>query len=170
MSDDVLQYIPALRAYSRALCKNIPNAEDLVQETLLRAIENAHQYQPGTNMRAWLFTIMRNRFMTNCYKSARERTGSDDCVSTHATARVQASQEWHMYVIEMKSALHDLPVHYREAIILVGALGESYLDAARILECDIGTIKSRVSRARSMLREVLEPAGSPRYLTTAPQG
>lgn len=170
MSDDVLQYIPALRAYSRALCKNIPNAEDLVQETLLRAIENVHQYQPGTNMRAWLFTIMRNRFMTNCYKSARERTGSDDCVSTHATARVQASQEWHMYVIEMKSALHDLPVHYREAIILVGALGESYLDAARILECDIGTIKSRVSRARSMLREVLEPAGSPRYLTTAPQG
>lgn len=158
MSDDVLQHIPALRAYSRALCKNVPDAEDLIQETLLRAIEHAHQYRPGTNMRAWLFTIMRNRFMTNCHKSARERTGGADCVSTQATVKVQASQEWHMRAIEMQTALHDLPVHYREAIILVGAFGESYINAARILECDIGTIKSRVSRARSMLREVLEPA------------
>lgn len=158
MSDDVLQHIPALRAYARVLCKNIPNAEDLVQETLLRAIEHAHQYRPGTNMRAWLYTIMRNRFLTDCHKSARERTGGTDCVSTGALSKVQASQEWHMRAIEMQSALNDLPIHYREAIILVGALGESYRAAAQILECDIGTIKSRVSRARSMLREVLEPA------------
>lgn len=158
MYDDVLQYIPALRAYSRALCRNVPDAEDLVQETLLRAIEHVHQYQPGTNMRAWLFTIMRNRFLTNCRKSARERTGSADCVSTSATAKVQAGQEWHMRAVEMQSALQNLPVHYREAIVLVGALGESYINAARILECDIGTIKSRVSRARAMLREVVEPA------------
>lgn len=158
MTDDVLQHIPALRAYSRALCRSIPDAEDLVQETLLRAIEYAHQYRKGTNMRAWLFTIMRNRFMTNCRKSARERTGSADCVSTQASLAVQPDQEWHMRELEMQSMLRDMPVHYREAIILVGALGESYIDAAQILDCDIGTIKSRVSRARSMLRQALEPA------------
>lgn len=158
MSDDVLQHIPALRAYSRALCKSVPDAEDLVQETLLRAIENADKYRPGTNMRAWLFTIMRNRFLTNCHKSARERTGGADCVSTQVAAKTAASQEWHMQALEMQTALHDMPIHYREAIILVGALGESYINAARILKCDIGTIKSRVSRARSMLREMLEPA------------
>ncbi len=158
MSDDILGHIPALRAYSRALCRSVPDAEDLVQETLLRAIENAHRYQPGTNMRAWLFTIMRNRFFTNCRKAARERTGAADCVSSSVRAQVGPGQDDYMQMREMQAALREMPRHYREAIILVGALGESYLNAAQILGCDIGTIKSRVSRARSMLREVLEPA------------
>ena len=152
-SDDVLQHIPALRSYSRALCKNRPNAEDLVQETLLRAIEYAHQYRRGTNMRAWLFTIMRSRFLNSCHISARERTGAVDCVSARPAA--QAAQEWHMRVVETQTVLHDMPPHYREALILVGALGESYLDAARIMNCDIGTVKSRVSRARALLRDAL---------------
>ncbi len=156
MSDDLLQHIAALRTYSRSLCSNIPDAEDLVQETLLRAIEHAGQYRPGTNMRAWLFTIMRNRFLTNCHKSARERTGRTDCVSTRAPARAEAGQEWHMRELETQAVLRDMPLHYREAIILVGALGESYRSAAGILDCDIGTIKSRVSRARSILRKALE--------------
>ncbi|SIT86686.1 sigma-70 family RNA polymerase sigma factor [Pontibaca methylaminivorans] len=154
MEDNVLVYIPALRAYSRSLCKSVPDAEDLVQETLLRAIEYADRYQPGTNMRAWLFTIMRNRFFTNCHKSARERTGSEDCVS--AQPRVKAGQDSHMELMDMKVALRRLPSHYREAVVLV-ALGESYMNAARILDCDIGTIKSRVSRARTLLRNALEP-------------
>ncbi|TRW93065.1 sigma-70 family RNA polymerase sigma factor [Paracoccus sp. M683] len=156
MSDDILGYIPALRAYARALCRSVPDADDLVQETLLRAIENAHRYQPGTNMRAWLLTIMRNRFFTNCQKAARERTGAADCVSL--LPQVKPDQEWHLQAREMAAALRDMPVHYREAIILVGALGESYLDTARILGCDIGTVKSRVNRARALLRKVLEPA------------
>ncbi len=156
MSDDILGHIPALRAYSRALCRSVPDAEDLVQETLLRAIENVHRYRPGTNMRAWLFTIMRNRFFTNCRKSARERTGAADCASL--APQVKPDQEWHLQACELQAALRAMPVHYREAIVLVGALGESYLDASRILDCDIGTIKSRVNRARSMLRRVLEPA------------
>ncbi|MBA4491680.1 sigma-70 family RNA polymerase sigma factor [Paracoccus sp. S1E-3] len=155
MSDDVLAHIPALRAYSRALCRTVAEAEDLVQETLLRAIENAHRYEPGTNMRAWLFTIMRNRFLTNCRKSARERTGAADCAST--VPWVKADQEWHLQARNMWAALERIPLHYREAIILVGVLGESYLDAARILDCDIGTIKSRVNRARAMLRVAVEP-------------
>ncbi|MDS9468853.1 sigma-70 family RNA polymerase sigma factor [Paracoccus sp. MBLB3053] len=155
MKDDILEQIPALRAYSRALCRSVTDAEDLVQETLLRGIEYADSYQQGTNLRAWLFTIMRNRFYTNCRKSAREQTGGVDCVSP--LPQVQPGQEWHMQAIELGAALRDMPTHYREAIILVGAFGESYLDAARILDCDVGTIKSRVNRARQMLRRVLEP-------------
>lgn len=156
MSDDILAHIPALRAYARALCRSVPDADDLVQECLLRAIENAHRYQPGSNMRAWLFTIMRNRFLTNCHKSARERTGAADCAST--IPQVRPGQEWHLQGRELRAALCGMPRHYREAIVLVGALGESYLDAARILDCDIGTVKSRVSRARAILRKTLEPA------------
>lgn len=158
MSADVLQHIPALRAYLRAWCRNIPDAEDPVQETLLRAVEHAAQYRQGANMRARLFAIMRNRFPTNCRKSARERPGAADCVSILAPARVPAGQEWHMHMVDMQAVLRDMPVHYRGAIILVGAPGESCLDAARISGCDTGTVRNRVNRARALLREGLEPA------------
>lgn len=156
MSDDLLHHLPALRAYSRALCRNMIDAEDLLQDTLLRAIQNAHRYQPGTQMRAWLFTIMRNRFLTNCHKAGRERTSAQDCAS--ATPRREAAQEWHMQLRELHRALRALPRHYRDAIILVGVIGESYLQTARLLDCDIGTVKSRVNRARRMLRAALSPA------------
>ena len=155
MSDNVLHHIPALRAYARSLCGRQEDPDDLVQETLLRAIEHADKYQPGTHMRAWLFTIMRNRFYTNVRKSARERTGSDDCASDKPIS--QATQEWHLRHQEMWDQLGRIPVHYREAIVLVSVLGESYIRAAEILECDIGTIKSRVNRARTMLKRALEP-------------
>ncbi|MDS9470199.1 sigma-70 family RNA polymerase sigma factor [Paracoccus sp. MBLB3053] len=156
LKDEIVDQIPALRAYSRCLCRSFSQAEDLVQETLLRAIEYADSFQPGTNLRAWLFTIMRNRFLTNCRKSARELTGGVDCVSDQP--RVEAGQEWYMQAIEVRRVLRDMPAHYRDAIVLVGGFGESYIDAARILDCDIGTIKSRVNRARRILREALEPA------------
>lgn len=155
MSDDVLHHLPALRAYARSLCRRQQDPDDLVQETLLRAIENADKYQPGTHMRAWLFTIMRNRFYTNIRKSARERTGSDDCVSNKPMS--QPTQEWHLRHQEMWDQLARMPAHYREAIVLVSVVGESYIRAAEILECDIGTIKSRVNRARTMLKRALEP-------------
>lgn len=155
MSDNVLHHIPALRAYARSLCRSGQDADDLVQETLLRAIENADRYQPGTHMRAWLFTIMRNRFYTNVRKSARERTGSGDCVSDVPVT--QPAQEWHLRHQELWDQLALMPVHYREALILVSVLGESYVSAARLLECDLGTIKSRVNRARGLLKRAPEP-------------
>lgn len=153
MSDDILSYIPAMRAFARSLCGNAVDADDLVQETLLRALANIHRYQPGTNLRAWLFTIMRNRFLTNSAKRARERTGDTDCVAD--TRSVAPTQEWNLRMRELWQALNDLPVHYRETIVLVVVLGESYQGAAEILECDIGTVKSRVSRARQMLKHAL---------------
>jgi len=153
MSDDVLSHLPAMRGFARSLCGNAADADDLVQETLLRALANIHRYTPGTNLRAWLFTIMRNRFYTNSAKRTRERTGAADCVAD--TLVVPPTQEWSLRMRELSRALNALPVHYRETIVLVGLLGESYKQAAKILDCDIGTVKSRVSRARQMLKQAL---------------
>jgi len=153
MSDDILSYLPAMRAFARSLARNATDADDLVQETLLRALENIHRYTPGTNLRAWLFTIMRNRFYTNVARRARERTGESDCVSD--TLIEEPKQEWTLRIRELAEAMAELPVHYRETIMLVVVLEESYQTAAEILECDIGTVKSRVSRARQMLKQRL---------------
>lgn len=153
MSDDILFHVRALTAYARSLTGNATDAEDLVQETLLRGIENASSYRPGTRMRAWLFTIMRNRFFTDCRKRARERTGSADCAS--GLPCIAHQQEWHMASQEMQAALREMPVHYREALVLVAVIGESYQHASEVLDCDIGTIKSRVNRARGILRKAL---------------
>ena len=155
MSDDVLHHLPALRAYARSLSGRLQDPDDLVQETLLRAIEHADKYQPGTHMRAWLFTIMRNRFYTNIKKATRERTGVTDCVSDSPSS--QPTQEWHLRHRELWDQLFEMPAHYREAIVLVSVLGVSYIRAAEILECDIGTIKSRINRARTRLKHALEP-------------
>ena len=153
MSDDILSYLPAMRAFARSLCRNAADADDLVQETLLRALTNIHRYTPGTNLKAWLFTIMRNRFYTNSTKRARERPGAADCVAD--TLVMAPTQEWSLRLREFARALNALPVQYRETIVLVGVLGESYQAAAEILDCNIGTVKSRVSRARQMLKETL---------------
>lgn len=154
-TDEIVAYIPALRVFARSLCRNVVEADDLVQETLVRAIEKIHLFTAGTNLRAWLFTIMRNRFYSNWAKRSRERTGEKDCVSTVPVATAD-TQIWHLRKLELEQALQQLPVHYRETIMLVTVLGESYQQAAEILGCDIGTIKSRVSRARAALREKLD--------------
>ncbi len=153
MSDDILSYIPALRLFARSLCGRTGDPDDLVQDTLLRAIEKVESYTPGTNMRAWLFTIMRNRFYSQCVKLSRERPAAEDCASSVPVS--QPVQYWHMRGKEVEAALLDLPQPYREAIVLVLVTGESYLSAAEILGCDIGTIKSRINRGRRQLRTAL---------------
>lgn len=153
-SDDIVSYIPSLRAFARSLCRRDQDPDDLVQETLLRAIEYAHRYRPGTNMRAWLFRIMRSRFYNNIHRVKRETTGAAECAS--ALPQTPPSQESSLQFTEMVAVLEQMPSHYRSALVLVTVLGESYASAAEILDCDIGTIKSRISRARSMLRRVLE--------------
>lgn len=154
MSDDLLDHVRALRGYAQSLCGNPTEADDLTQETLLRALKKAHQYEKGTYMRAWLFTIMRNRFYTNRRTAMREMTGAADCASS--VPSTQPTQEWHLRAQEMRRALDQLPLHYREALVLVTVIGESYVSTAEILGVDIGTVKSRISRARQMLRELLE--------------
>lgn len=149
----VLFTIPELWAFARALTRNPTEADDLVQETLTRAIANIDKFTPGAQMRAWLFTIMRNTFYSLRRKAARETTGGGDCVASLPS--VPASQEWTVAYNEVVRALDSLPPHYRETLILVTMLGESYESTARILDCSIGTIKSRVSRGREALINLL---------------
>ena len=148
ITSDVVRIIPALRTYARSLTRG-DDYEDLVQETLTKALANTDKYRPGTNLRAWLFTIMRNTFYTNVSRRARERTGTADCVSGLAT--VPPTQEWNVRGSEIMRAVAQLPDQYREMLILVVMLGESYETSAQICNCAVGTVKSRVNRARNMV-------------------
>lgn len=153
MSDDVLSHIPALRLFARSLTGRYGDADDLVQDTLVRAIASASSYSAGTNMRAWLFTIMRNCFYNTRVKRVREQPGAEKCVSD--TPSTPDGQYWHMRGREIEAALMGLPQAYREAVVLVLVTGESYQSASEILDVDIGTIKSRISRGRRLLQVAL---------------
>jgi RNA polymerase sigma factor (sigma-70 family) len=152
-ADDVMTYLPALRAFAWTLCRREQDVDDLVQETLTKALARFDRYQKGTNLRAWLFTIMRNTHFTAAHKAARERPGGEDCVS--GSVCVDGTQEWSVRGNEVWRAVLALPEHYREMLILVVMLGESYENAARICGVAIGTVKSRVNRARGLVLEQL---------------
>lgn len=152
--DKVIDIIPSMRRYARSLTRNTVDTEDLVQETLLRAILHVASFKPGTNLRAWLFTIMRNRYYTNIRKSAREPVGSADCVS--GAMVIAPPQEAQMELRDVERALLNLPHPYRATIAFVVLGDKSYSSAAEHFGCDIGTIKSRINRARWMMRNTLE--------------
>ena len=149
LRDDILASVPSLRAFAISLSGNGDRADDLVQETLLRAIANINSFQPGSNLPAWLFTILRNLFRSDYRKRRRE---VEDAEGNYAkTLKTQPAQNAHLEFEEFRAALDKLPQDQREALILVGASGFSYEDAAAICGCAVGTIKSRVNRARSKL-------------------
>ena len=151
--DAVLAAVPSLRAFAISLCGNVDRADDLVQETLLRALANINSFQPGTNMSAWLFTILRNHFRSEYRKRRREVADSE---GTYAeTLKTQPEQTSRVEFEEFRTALAKLPQDQREALLLVGASGFSYEEAAAICECAVGTIKSRVNRARTRLADLL---------------
>jgi RNA polymerase sigma-70 factor (ECF subfamily) len=150
---DVLETIPALRGYARALTRNDHDADDLVQDTLTKALTNIHRFEPGTSLRAWLFTIMRNTFFNSVQRRKRETTGDADCVSSEVA--VEATQEMSLHHNEVIAVVNKLPAQFREMLMLVVVLGERYEDAAVICDCAIGTVKSRVNRARHMVMEML---------------
>src|SRR6202140_4485286 len=153
----VLGAVPSLRAFAISLCGNVDRADDLVQETLLRAVANIDSFQPGTNMSAWLFTILRNHFRSEYRKRRRE---VEDGEGRYAeTLKTQPEQYGHVEVREFREALVKLPPDQREALVLVGASGFSYEEAAHICECAVGTIKSRVNRARTRLWGLLPMRG-----------
>lgn len=150
---ELVEMIPALRAFARSFCRNATDADDLVQETLLKGIANMHRYQPGTNMKSWLFTILRNTFYTRIRKYNRESPAAEGCVSGEPLAA--PAQEWRMLGQEVTRAVQDLPDRQREVLILISVLGISYIDAAEICDCAVGTVKSRLNRARQRLVERL---------------
>jgi RNA polymerase sigma-70 factor, ECF subfamily len=149
----VLAAVPSLRAFAISLSGNVDRADDLVQETLLRALANIDSFQPGSNMPAWLFTILRNLFRSEYRKRRREVEDADG--SYAQSLKSQPEQSGHIEFQEFRQALAKLPPDQREALILVGASGFSYEEAADICGCAVGTIKSRVNRARARLADML---------------
>lgn len=153
---EIVALIPALRAFARTFYRETSEADDLVQETLMRALASIHQFSPGTSMKSWLFTIMRNTFYTKIRIEAREAPGAADCVSL--TPAADATQEWSARGREMERAIQRLPESQREVLMLIGVLGVSYDEAARICGCAMGTVKSRLNRARLRLLDELGEA------------
>ena len=159
--EELVKLIPALRAFARTFYRSATDADDLVQETLTKALASIHQFRPGTSMKSWLFTIMRNTFYTRVRVAAREAPGAADCVSTKPA--VDPTQEWSARGRELQEALYRLPQQQREILVLVGIAGVTYEDAAAICGCAMGTVKSRLNRARLRLLEELgekSPASS----------
>ena len=159
--DGLVAEIMNLRAFAISLSGSASRADDLVQETLLRAWSKSDKFQPGTSLRAWLFTILRNIYYSNYRKRAREVQDSDGVYARRLV--VMGDQESHLDLEDFRKAMAKLPAEQREALTLVGASGLSYEEAAEICEVEIGTIKSRLSRARSKLVELLalDDAASP---------
>jgi RNA polymerase sigma-70 factor, ECF subfamily len=152
--DDVVALIPALRAFAWSLSHNASDADDLVQDTLIKAWTNRDKFEDGTNLRAWLFTILRNTYYTNVVRRRREVRDEDGVHA--ATLTSPASQDWSVAMTALEAALKRLPDEHREALILVGGAGLTYEEAAEICGCALGTIKSRVNRARGRLLKLME--------------
>ena len=148
------QEIPRLRRYARALTRNADRADDLVQDTLTRAIAKAHLWQPGTDIRAWLFTIMHNQNVNEVRRAIRDHANVDveECAKLVATTDPTASRQ----LRELERALAQMLEEQRQVVLLVGLEGMSYEDAAAILNVPIGTIRSRLSRGRDVLRKLLD--------------
>src|SRR6267154_2848042 len=158
LREAMLGVVPSLRAFAMSLCGNVDRADDQVQETLLRAMANIDSFQPGTNMSAWLFTILRNLFRSEYRKRRREVEDTDG--SYAESLKSHPEQQSRVEFEEFRVALAKLPPDQREALILVGASGFSYEEAAAICECAVGTIKSRVNRARNRLADLLSIEGA----------
>jgi RNA polymerase sigma-70 factor (ECF subfamily) len=159
LRNDLVAAIPNMRAFAVSLCGNPDRADDLVQETLMRAWRHLESFQEGTNFKAWLFTILRNHYFSELRKTKREVTDADGEIA--ARVAVPPEQQGNLDLADLNKALALLSDDQREALILVGAEGFSYEDAAAIAGCAVGTIKSRVSRARSKLAELMGIATTP---------
>jgi RNA polymerase sigma-70 factor, ECF subfamily len=149
----MLAAIPGLRAFAISLCGNADRADDLVQETLIRGLAHINSFEPGTNMSAWLITILRNLYRSEYRKRRREVEDVDGKYAENLRSLPQ--QEGQVEMSEFLEALAKLAPDQREALILIGALGFSHEEVANICGCAIGTIKSRVNRARNQLAKLL---------------
>jgi RNA polymerase sigma-70 factor, ECF subfamily len=151
---ELLGLIPFLRAFARSLCGSQDGADDLAQETLVKAWQSRATFAPGTNLKAWLFTILRNQFYSDRRRAWRQTPWDQD--AAERLPGTSQDQTWSADLSDTARALRQLPDEQREALILVGAGGFSYADAAAICHCAVGTVKSRVARARKALMEILE--------------
>jgi len=156
---DLTAVVPHLRAFARGLCGRADLADDLVQDALLRAWAARDRFVPGTSIRAWTFTILRNAWFTemrrNRFRADYDEAQADRILTT------PAAQEAPLHLADLSRALMELPAERREALLLVGAGGFSYEEAAAICGCAVGTIKSRVGRGRAQLSAMIEEGRLP---------
>jgi RNA polymerase sigma-70 factor (ECF subfamily) len=152
--NEVVGLIPALRAFAWSLSHNGSDADDLVQDTLIKAWTNKDKFAPGTNLRAWLFTILRNTYYTQVLR--RRREVRDEMGEYAGALQIPPTQDWSVAMRSLQAAMQQLPDEHREALILVGGAGLSYEEAAEICGCALGTIKSRVNRARARLLKIMD--------------
>jgi len=158
---ELLATLPSLRAFAVSLSGRHDKADDLVQDTVMKAWAKQESFELGTNIKAWLFTILRNEFYSQMRKRGREVQDTDGAFTERMA--VHPSQYGIVDLNDFRKALDRLPDDQREAIILIGASGFSYEEAAEICKCAVGTMKSRVSRARTKLQELLQVAGEGDY-------
>jgi RNA polymerase sigma-70 factor (ECF subfamily) len=159
---ELLGTLPHLRAFARGLSGRPDYADDLAQETAIKAWTARERYTPGTNMRAWTFAILRNHYLSELRRSRRQ-TDLDEGVAERMLV-MDADQEGGLHLSDMDAALQQLAPERREAVMLVGAGGFTYEEAAEIADCAVGTMKSRVARARAELNRLLDAEPDPQAL------
>lgn len=150
---ELVAFLPRLRAYARSLVRNAHDADDLVQDVIVRALGARDRFEPGTNMRAWLFTILRNRFYNKFASNGRTFIALEDAPASALVT--QPAHEWAMAQSELKEALGKLHPLQREALLLSVGAELSYAEIGQIIGCPVGTVKSRVFRARQELAGLL---------------
>ena len=161
----VLGLTPQLRAYASGLTGCPERADDLVHDTLVKVLRFRHRFQPGTNLRAWLYSIVRNSFLTEVRRRRRMREDPDGALSAELASL--PAQEWRVRHQELLAALQRLAPDHRSLLVMVAG-GSSYEEVAQVCGCPVGTVKSRINRARTRLLQILEPepaaggAASPR--------
>ncbi|WP_170938649.1 RNA polymerase sigma factor [Jannaschia aquimarina] len=161
---EIVEHLPAMRAFAVSLTRNASLADDMVQDALVKAWSNLDKFQPGTNMRAWLFTILRNTYYSNRRKAKREVPDSDGSIT--ASLSRKPDHDGRLNLLDFEVAFAKLPEEQREALILVGASGFAYEEAAVTCGVAVGTIKSRVNRGRAKLSELMDISGDEAFELT----
>jgi RNA polymerase sigma-70 factor (ECF subfamily) len=151
--EDLIALIPNMRAFARSLCRNLTEADDLTQDALASAWRGRQRYVPGSNLKAWVFMIIRNQFYSDKRRSWRVSQLDPQVAEETLVAVTSATSA--LELDDVRRAMQELPDEQREALTLVAVAGLSYIETAAICACPAGTIKSRVSRARDRLTELL---------------
>lgn len=155
MIDELHSHITSLRRYAYVLCRDHAEADDLVQESLMKAIAKADSYKPGKDLRAWLFGIMHNTFISHRRQYARRARASRFLDSTLREAGVKPEQEQRVEVYDTLTMLSRLSPDQQSVLVLIGVEGLSYAEAAEILDIPVGTVMSRLARGREQLRRLM---------------
>ncbi|MDE8651333.1 sigma-70 family RNA polymerase sigma factor [Novosphingobium album (ex Liu et al. 2023)] len=156
---ELVATLPHLRAFARGLCGRPDLADDLTQEAAMKAWAARDRFTPGTSMRAWTFAILRNHYLSELRRGRRHTDIDDEAIERMLV--MEAGQEGGLHLADMNTALQKLSPERREAVMLVGAGGFTYEQAAEIADCAVGTMKSRVARARAELARLLDAEPAP---------